>query len=106
MDLLLRQHRAGGSESALAAVETTLEQMGQGGIYDQLGGGIHRYSTDLIWLVPHFEKMLYDQGLVSSIYLDGYLATGSARIKTLCEEKARGIFEPARRHPVEQRLPV
>ena len=93
MDLLLRRHRAGDSESGLAAVETTLEQMGQGGIYDQLGGGIHRYSTDLIWLVPHFEKMLYDQGLVSSIYLDGYQATGSARIKTLCEEKARGIFE-------------
>ena len=93
MDLLLRRHRAGGSESALAAVETTLEQMGQGGIYDQLGGGIHRYSTDLIWLVPHFEKMLYDQGLVSSIYLDAYQATATPRIQALCEEKARGIFE-------------
>ncbi len=53
-------------------VETTLDHMAMGGIYDQLGGGFHRYSTDVEWHVPHFEKMLYDQALVSRIYLDGY----------------------------------
>src|SRR4030066_670495 len=64
------------SSDLLAAVELTLEKMAQGGIYDHLGGGIHRYSTDPEWLVPHFEKMLYDQALVSSIYLEGFQITG------------------------------
>ena len=93
MDLLLREFAHTGHHAYLSKAELTLEQMGNGGIYDQLGGGIHRYSTDPIWLVPHFEKMLYDQGLVSSIYLDGYQAIQRAELKKLCEEKARGIFE-------------
>ena len=93
MDLLLREFAHTGHHAYLSDVELTLEKMGNGGIYDQLGGGIHRYSTDPRWLVPHFEKMLYDQGLVSSIYLDGYQAIERAGLKRLCEQKARGIFD-------------
>ena len=93
MDLLLREYARTRRRAYLSDTELTLEQMGNGGIYDQLGGGIARYSTDLRWLVPHFEKMLYDQGLVSSIYLDGMQATERPELKKLCEAKARGIFE-------------
>ena len=93
MDLLLREHRHSGYEPYHSAVELTLEKMGHGGVYDHLGGGIHRYSTDPKWLVPHFEKMLYDQALVSSIYLDGLQATERPELKKLFEEKARGLFE-------------
>jgi len=89
MDLLLREYRKSGDAALLGAVATTLEKMGNGGIYDQLGGGIHRYSTDARWLVPHFEKMLYDQALVSSIYLDGYQATGRIDFAG----RARKIFD-------------
>ncbi len=93
MDLLLREFRRGGYEPYRNAVELTLEKMGNGGIYDHLGGGTARYSTDPKWLVPHFEKMLYDQALVSSIYLDAFQATERPEIKKLCVEKAHGIFE-------------
>ena len=93
MDLLLREFRHSGYEPFRNAVELTLEKMGNGGIYDHLGGGIARYSTDPKWLVPHFEKMLYDQALVSSIYLDGYQALERPEIRALCIEKARGIFD-------------
>ncbi len=72
MDLLLRVYRETGKGDLLEAVEITLDHMARGGIYDHLGGGICRYSTDPDWLVPHFEKMLYDQALVSAIYLDAY----------------------------------
>ena len=89
MDLLLREHRKSGDRYPLSMVEKTLEAMSCGGIYDHLGGGIHRYSTDPHWLVPHFEKMLYDQALVSSIYLDGYAATGRLEFAAT----ARGIFD-------------
>jgi uncharacterized protein YyaL (SSP411 family) len=93
MDLLLREFRRGGYEPYRNAVELTLEKMGNGGIYDHLGGGIARYSTDPKWLVPHFEKMLYDQALVSSIYLDACQATERPEFRTFCVEKARGIFD-------------
>jgi uncharacterized protein YyaL (SSP411 family) len=89
MELLLREHRKAGERYPLSMVEKTLEAMARGGIYDQLGGGIHRYSTDPQWLVPHFEKMLYDQALVSSIYLDGFCATGRQEFA----DTARGIFD-------------
>ena len=93
IDLLLREYHDSGHRGYLSIVERTLERMGQGGIYDQLGGGIARYSTDEKWLVPHFEKMLYDQALVASTYLDALQATESADLKTLFEEKARGILD-------------
>jgi uncharacterized protein len=89
MELLLRENHVQPNKAFLGAVELTLEKMSRGGIYDHLGGGIHRYSTDPQWLVPHFEKMLYDQALVSSIYLDGYVATGRKDFA----DTARGIFD-------------
>ena len=89
MELLLREWAGTHDAALLAPVELTLDRMQRGGIYDQLGGGIHRYSTDPEWLVPHFEKMLYDQALVSSIYLDGYLATGRKDFAAT----AKGIFD-------------
>jgi hypothetical protein len=89
MDLLLRHYRKTGDRLLLSAVELTLERMANGGIYDHLGGGLHRYATDARWLVPHFEKMLYDQALVTSIYLDGYQVTG----RRLFAERARGILD-------------
>jgi len=75
MDLMLRVYRRTGVADLFEAVDVTLDHMARGGIYDHIGGGICRYSTDREWLVPHFEKMLYDQALVSAIYLDAYQAT-------------------------------
>jgi uncharacterized protein YyaL (SSP411 family) len=67
-------------------VRLTLTKMARGGMYDQLGGGFHRYSVDGQWLVPHFEKMLYDNGQLASLYLHGWLATGDAEYRRICEE--------------------
>src|SRR5579883_836566 len=78
VELLLRQWRRTGDAQALAMVEHTLQQMARGGMYDQLGGGFHRYSVDQYWLVPHFEKMLYDNALLSRVYLLAFQATGKA----------------------------
>ncbi|MEO9174028.1 MAG: thioredoxin domain-containing protein [Gaiellales bacterium] len=76
---LLRMRRATGSAEALAMAETTLDRMAAGGIHDQLGGGFHRYAIDAIWLVPHFEQMLYDNALLARAYLDAFETTGAAR---------------------------
>ena len=92
-DLLLREYHGSGHHGYLSIVERTFEKMGHGGIYDHLGGGIARYSTDGKWLVPHFEKMLYDQGLVAGAYLDALQATENPGLKKLFEEKARGILD-------------
>ena len=69
LEFLLRTHVRTGNRDALEIVSHTCQEMAQGGIYDQLGGGFHRYSTDAQWLVPHFEKMLYDNALLSRLYL-------------------------------------
>ena len=74
--LLLRQHRRRGDEEALRAVELTLEKIAAGGIRDHVGGGFHRYSVDPRWLVPHFEKMLYDNALLAIAYLEAWQVTG------------------------------
>jgi len=74
---LLRYWRRSGEGNALEMVEHTLTAMRRGGIYDQLGYGFHRYSTDRKWKVPHFEKMLYDQALLAVTYLEAYQATGN-----------------------------
>jgi uncharacterized protein YyaL (SSP411 family) len=74
--VLLRTWKRFGNQSALDAVVLSLEKMAGGGIYDHLGGGFHRYSTDTHWLVPHFEKMLYDNALLVPAYLEAYQATG------------------------------
>ena len=66
--------------------EKTLLAMSAGGIYDHLGYGFHRYSTDSHWLVPHFEKMLYDQALLITAYTEAYLATGNISFRATVEE--------------------
>jgi len=76
LSLLLRYYRHSGRSEALDMVELTLKKMARGGMYDQLGGGFHRYSVDARWLVPHFEKMLYHNALLSWVYLEAYQATG------------------------------
>ena len=86
LEFLLRYHLLTGQSQSLSMVETTLERMARGGIYDQLGGGFHRYSTDPYWLVPHFEKMLYDNALLSRLYLHAYQATGNPLYRTVAEE--------------------
>ena len=79
LEFLLRTWRRGGDPAVLRMVTTTLDAMADGGINDQLGGGFARYSTDAHWLVPHFEKMLYDNALLAHAYLEGYRATGTER---------------------------
>jgi uncharacterized protein len=97
LELLLRVHlhKAKGEISDLATqggatemevVETSLRHMAQGGIYDQLGGGFHRYSVDAEWLVPHFEKMLYDNALLSQLYLHAHLVTANPFYERIVEE--------------------
>jgi uncharacterized protein YyaL (SSP411 family) len=79
LDLLLSRGETG-------VVETTLDAMLAGGIYDQIGGGFARYSVDAIWLVPHFEKMLYDNALLARAYLHGWQTLGQPRYRRVCEE--------------------
>jgi uncharacterized protein len=76
---------AGLSPSLLSLVTLTLDQMANGGIFDQIGGGFHRYSTDAIWLTPHFEKMLYDNALLALVYLRAWQVTHEARYRVVCE---------------------
>ena len=83
---LLRYWKRTGDENALAMVEKTLKQMRMGGIYDHIGFGFHRYSTDSDWLVPHFEKMLYDQSLLTLAYLETYQATNKKEYADTAEE--------------------
>jgi uncharacterized protein len=71
---------------ALKCAEMTLEKMSRGGMYDQVAGGFHRYSVDRFWLVPHFEKMLYDNALLAQTYIDAYLLTGKAMYKRIATE--------------------
>jgi uncharacterized protein YyaL (SSP411 family) len=86
LDFLLREYHRGGNTLALRMVERSLERMARGGIYDQLGGGFHRYSVDESWLVPHFEKMLYDNALLSGLYVRAYQATGKPLYRRIAEE--------------------
>lgn len=86
LEFLLRYHDRTGNEAALEMVTITLDKMAAGGIYDQLGGGFHRYAVDAIWLVPHFEKMLYDNAQLARIYLHTYQITGAERYRTTVNE--------------------
>ncbi|MGE0127135.1 MAG: thioredoxin domain-containing protein [Blastocatellales bacterium] len=86
LQFLLRQWSRTKDSSALNAVELTLNKMARGGMYDQLGGGFHRYSVDEKWLVPHFEKMLYDNALLSRVYAEAFLATGNEFYKRIATE--------------------
>ncbi|HWQ32449.1 MAG TPA: thioredoxin domain-containing protein [Blastocatellia bacterium] len=86
LTFLLRQWKRTGNDTALRAVELTLDKMAQGGMYDQLGGGFHRYSVDEKWLVPHFEKMLYDNALLARVYLDAFLVTRNEFYRRIATE--------------------
>lgn len=86
MEFLLRYWKRTGNENALTMVRRTAEQMARGGIYDQLGGGFHRYSVDAVWLVPHFEKMLYDNAQLVRVYLHLFQITGEDLFKDIATE--------------------
>jgi uncharacterized protein len=98
LDFLLRYAARTGQRLAGEMLERTLLAMAEGGIYDQLGGGFHRYSVDAEWLVPHFEKMLYDNALLARTYIDTYQATGDQRYRTTAEETLDYLLREMR-HP-------
>ncbi len=83
---LLRYHHMTGDKTALMMVETTLQNMRLGGIFDHVGFGFHRYSTDKEWLVPHFEKMLYDQAMIAMAYIEAFQITNNPDYKETAEE--------------------
>jgi uncharacterized protein len=85
-NFLLRHAARTGNADVLHTVDLTLEKMAGGGIYDHLGGGFHRYSVDERWLVPHFEKMLYDNALLARLYLDAHKLTGKPLYRRVVEE--------------------
>ncbi|WP_370099610.1 thioredoxin domain-containing protein [Streptacidiphilus sp. MAP12-20] len=85
LEFLLRHHAATGSRAALGMAEHACEAMARGGIHDQLGGGFARYSVDAAWVVPHFEKMLYDNALLLRVYLHLWRATGSPLARRVAE---------------------
>ncbi len=97
LEFLLRYHKRTGEEQALSMVEHTLEKMARGGIYDQLGGGFHRYAVDAVWLVPHFEKMLYDNAQLSRVYLHAFQVTGNELYRHVATE----ILEYVRREMLD-----
>jgi len=86
VDFLLRHRYRTGDDQALQMATLTLDKMAYGGLYDQVGGGFHRYSTDERWLVPHFEKMLYDNALLARAYLDAYRLTKNVLYRRITEE--------------------
>ncbi len=88
---LLRYHRRTGDPIARKMARVTLDKMAAGGMYDHVGGGFHRYSTDRKWLVPHFEKMLYDNALLVSVYLEGYQSLGDPSYARVAREILRYV---------------
>ena len=91
LEFVLRHWKRTGSPEALRMAEHTLRRMAAGGMYDQAGGGFHRYSVDDRWLVPHFEKMLYDNALLARVYLQAWQATGDAEYRRVVEEVLRYV---------------
>ncbi len=98
-DFLLRAHHRNRQPGLLQMIELSLQKMADGGMYDQLGGGFHRYSVDAVWLTPHFEKMLYDNALLARLYLHAYQLTGNPFYRNIVEETLdyviRGMTDPA-----------
>lgn len=86
IEFLLRSYVRLEDPSVLEMAELTMDRMARGGIYDQLGGGFHRYSTDAFWLAPHFEKMLYDNALLARLYLHAYQITRNTAHRRIAEE--------------------
>ena len=99
LDALLRQHERTGDTSALQAALISLDAMAAGGIYDHLGGGFARYATDRRWLIPHFEKMLYDQALLARVYLHAWQLTGEPRFRQTLNETIDYVLRDLR-HPL------
>jgi uncharacterized protein YyaL (SSP411 family) len=97
-ELLLRAHAHNRSPVTLAMVQTSLDAMASGGMYDHLGGGFARYSVDGIWLVPHFEKMLYDNALLTRLYLHAWQVTGLPRYRQVLDETVGYVLRDLR-HP-------
>jgi uncharacterized protein YyaL (SSP411 family) len=91
LDFLLRYQRRAKDPQALRMVLHTLDEMATGGLYDHVGGGFHRYSTDAQWLVPHFEKMLYDNGQLVVTYLEAYQASGEERFADVARDVLRYV---------------
>ncbi len=85
-NMFLRAYRLSGNRRYLEMITETLRKMAEGGMYDQLGGGFHRYSVDDKWLVPHFEKMLYDNGQLAQVYAEAYRITKDGFFKRIVEE--------------------
>ena len=81
-----------GDDEALAMAVRTLDGMALGGMWDEVGGGFHRYSVDAQWLVPHFEKMLYDNALLVPAYLHGWLVTGDERYREVAERTVEYVL--------------
>jgi uncharacterized protein YyaL (SSP411 family) len=102
---LLRYFRRTGNEAALRMALLTLEKMALGGLYDQVGGGFHRYSTDARWLVPHFEKMLYDNALLAMAYVEAWQACGAgdARRGAFFRRIAEEVLDYAAREMGDER---
>ena len=94
--LMLREAKLKGDQVTLHRVEATLDAMRAGGLFDQIGFGFHRYATDAAWLVPHFEKMLYDQAMLMLAYTEAYQATGHARHATVVREIAEYVLREMR----------
>ncbi|MCC6791729.1 MAG: thioredoxin domain-containing protein [Thermomicrobiales bacterium] len=86
IEFLLRRHRAAGDTMSARMLRVTLDKMASGGIYDQIGGGFHRYAVDAIWLVPHFEKMLYDNAQLARNYLDAFRLFGEPSYRRIATE--------------------
>jgi hypothetical protein len=86
LEFLMRYYVITGNEQALSMVTQTLDAMARGGMYDQLGGGFHRYSVDRRWLVPHFERMLYDNAQLARVYLHAWQLTGNEFYRTITQE--------------------
>lgn len=96
VEFLLRQYERTGAAELLAAADLTLDSMARGGIYDQLAGGFARYSVDAEWVVPHFEKMLYDNALLLRVYAHHYRLTGSAGSARVCAETVEFLLADLR----------
>ena len=92
LEFCLRHYLATNDQEVLRMAAYTLEKMAKGGIYDQLGGGFCRYSTDQHWSIPHFEKMLYDNGPLLRLYADAWLATSDSLFKRIVEETAEWVI--------------
>ncbi len=99
LEFLLREHHRTGDQRAAAMATLTLTKMATGGMYDHVGGGFARYAVDAVWLVPHFEKMLYDNAQLARVYLDGYRALGVDLFRQVATETleyvAREMTSPA-----------